>query len=140
MAAMTHVFERVFLTCPYVHARRHLRQVLGTFAREGTVQSLALDKAVLVRFEPGSEPTHFEDVWNVFWTAGGEGPHPDFSGAISVQAGEALGGSVLELHGDYTPRLGSAGQTFDLVLGARIAGATARALLAGIAQQLDASN
>lgn len=138
MGTMTHIFEKVFLACTYAHARDNLREVLQGFARTGTVQRLALDEGVaLVRYEQGSDPTHFDDVWQVYWTTDGGGAYPDFGGAISVQAGEALGGAMLELHGDFTPPLGNAGEPFDFMAAQKMASAAGRALLSSIAGKVE---
>jgi len=143
---MTHVFERLYLTCPYARARDFLRDALEPAAlgqRRHTVplgasRAEALDKNVVVRYERGRDPMHFDEPWRVFWTPEDGGPYPDFSGELTVRADETYRGSVLELHGDYAPPLGAVGRAFDMVLGAKIATATARTLLAQIGAQLQA--
>lgn len=140
---MTHVYERIFLKCPYVRAREYLRESLEPAAESTSPQVLplaapltfvpgALEKNVLVRYERGRDPMHFDEPWHVFWTPEGGGPYPDFSGEITVRADESYNGAVLELHGDYAPPLGAVGKAFDMVIGAKIAASTARKLLGRI--------
>jgi hypothetical protein len=144
---MTHVFERTFLTCPYARARDYLRGALEPAAQDrlthvfplsGPLPGATIGKNVLVRYERGRDPMHFDEPWRVLWTPEESGPYPDFAGELIVRADEAHPGAVLELHGDYAPPLGAVGRAFDMVLGAKIASATARALLAQIRAQLDA--
>ena len=56
---------------------------------------------------------------------------PRFNGTLSSSAGEP-GKTILTLDGTYTPPLGVAGKAFDLIVGRKIATATARALLEDI--------
>jgi hypothetical protein len=81
---------------------------------------------------------HFDEPWRVAWTPEEAGPYPDFAGELIVRADDTYRGAVLELHGDYSPPMGTVGRAFDLVLGAKIAVATARALLEQIRSHLDA--
>lgn len=140
---MTHVYERIFLKCPYVRAREYLRESLEAAADEHATQVLplaapltfvpgTLEKNVLVRYERGRDPMHFDEPWSVYWTPEGGGPYPDFAGEITVRADESYSDAVLELHGDYAPPLGAVGKAFDMVIGARIAASTARRLLSEI--------
>lgn len=143
---MTHIYERLFLRCPYVRAREYLREALESAATGNSVQTLpltaplafvpgTLEKNVLVRYERGSDPLHFDEPWNVYWTPEGGGPYPDFAGQITVRADESYRGALLELMGDYAPPFGAVGRAFDMVIGAKIASATAKSLL----QQIGAS-
>lgn len=145
---MTHIYERIFLKCPYVRAREYLRESLEAAADGQTVQSLpltaplafvpgTLEKNVLVRYERGKDPLHFDEPWNVYWTPDGGGPYPDFAGELTVRADESYRGAVLELQGDYVPPFGPVGRAFDLVLGAKIASATAKDLLRQIARVME---
>ncbi len=145
---MTHIYERIFLKCPYVRAREYLRESLEAAAQGKDVQSLpltaplaflpgALEKNVLVRYERGHDPLHFDEPWKVFWTPEGGGPFPDFGGELTVRADENYRGAVLELCGEYAPPFGPVGRAFDMVLGARIASATAKELLRQIAEKME---
>lgn len=143
---MTHIYERLFLRCPYVRAREYLRLALESAADGKSEQTLpltaplsfvpgTLEKKVLVRYERGSDPLHFDEPWNVYWTPEGGGPYPDFAGELTVRADESYRGAMLELTGDYAPPFGAVGRAFDMVIGAKIASSTAKSLL----QQIGAS-
>lgn len=146
---MTHIYERHFLRCPYVRAREYLREALQNAADGKSVQSLplrvplplvpggTLQKSVLVRYERGKDPLHFDEPWNVYWTPEGGGPYPDFSGELAVRADESYRTAVLEISGDYAPPLGAMGRAFDMVLGAKIASSTAKLLLQQIAAPME---
>jgi len=145
---VTHIYERLFLKCPYVRAREYLREALEAAADGKTVQTLALtapltfvpgtlEKNVLVRYERGRDPLHFDEPWNVYWTPQNGGPYPDFAGEITVRADESYRGAVLELTGDYAPPFGPVGRAFDMVLGTKIAASTARSLLRRIADTME---
>lgn len=145
---MTHVFERHVLHCPYVRARQYLRESLEAAAADGSIHTLpltatlsiipgALEKNVLVHYEPSVDPLHFDEPWKVRWTPENGGPYPDFSGEITIRADETYQNAVLELCGDYVPPLGLPGQVFDMAIGSRIASGTARALLQTIAGEME---
>ncbi|HKU66238.1 MAG TPA: hypothetical protein VJP85_00525 [Candidatus Baltobacteraceae bacterium] len=145
---MTHIYERLFLQCPYVRAREYLREALQAAADGKMSETLpltapiplvpgALEKSVLVRYERGRDPLHFDEPWNVYWTPEGGGPYPDFAGQMTVRADESYRGAILELAGDYAPPFGAVGRAFDMALGAKIASATAKALLHQIALRME---
>ena len=145
---MTHIYERLFLHCPYVRARGYLREALESAADRHAVQTLplsaalafipgTLEKNVLVRYERGSDPLRFDEPWRVRWTPEGGGPYPDFAGELTVRADESYRGAILELTGEYVPPLGAVGLAFDIILGARIAAATAKALLRQIGSGME---
>ena len=145
---MTHIYERIFLKCPYIRAREYLRDSLEAAVDGKTVQSLpltaplafvpgTLEKNVLVRYERGKDPLHFDEPWDVYWTPEGGGPYPDFAGTLTVRADESYRAAVLELQGDYVPPFGTVGRAFDMVLGAKIASATAKDLLRQIARVME---
>ena len=144
---MTHIYERLFLKCPYVRAREFLRESLEASVG-GNVQTLplkarlafvpgTLEKNVLVRYERGRDPLHFDEPWNVIWTPEGGGPYPDFAGELTVRADESYRGAVLELQGDYVPPFGAVGRAFDIALGQRIASSTAQTLLRDIGDRME---
>lgn len=137
---MTHIYERRIISCPYVRAREYLRESLQAIADGKTPQTLPLstplavvpgsvEKNVVVRYERGRDPLHFDEPWKVYWTPEGGGPYPDFAGELTVRADETYRGAVLELTGDYAPPFGALGRGFDMLVGAKIASATAKALL-----------
>ena len=93
-------------------------------------------KRVLVRYERGCDPLHFDEPWNVFWTPEGGGPYPDFAGELTVRADENFRGAVLELTGEYVPPLDD-GRALDIVESAKITSAAAKELLARIARYIE---
>ena len=87
-------------------------------------------------FELSEDPLRFDEVWKVCWHPYGGGPYPDFEGTLAIRSRDG-GGCTLELDGNYEPPLGQFGRVFDAVLGARIASATARELLADLAEEIE---
>jgi hypothetical protein len=135
---VTHIYERLFLNCPYARAREYLRAELTSSADRKAVHSLPFTiPSVLVRYERGRDPLHFDEPWNVYWTPEHGGPYPDFAGEITVRADETYSGAILEISGDYSPPFGAFARTFDMVAGAKMASATARALIGKIAERLE---
>jgi hypothetical protein len=135
---VTHIYERLFLNCPYVRAREYLREELEVAADRKATHSLSFTTpAVLVRYERGRDPLHFDEPWNVYWTPEHGGPYPDFAGEMTVRADGTYRGAMLEISGDYSPPFGAAGRAFDMAAGAKMASATARALLGEIAERLE---
>src|SRR5665213_4150864 len=148
---MTQLLERQFLTCPYGLAKGYLDSEYGAAAghellwhlRAPSIAAKAdapldLEKDVDVKIRRGEDPMHFDEPWDVTWSPHGGGPYPDFEGTLTIRADESWEVSVLELSGSYKPPLGFAGAAFDALLGARLAAATAKALLAEIGRHLEA--
>ncbi|HET9392452.1 MAG TPA: hypothetical protein VFO29_02845 [Candidatus Rubrimentiphilum sp.] len=138
----TRVYERYRTNCPYVRAREYLHGALqGVVDNQRTVtltlKAGTLEKPVLVTYERGEDPMRFDEPWLVHWTPKDGGPYPDFDGEIIVRADESYRSAILELRGEYTPPLGTFGQAFDLLVGSRIAAATARTLLEQIARIME---
>jgi hypothetical protein len=97
---------------------------------------MELSKAVTVTFGAAVDPMHFDQPWRIHWTPE-SGLYPQFEGELTVRADETYETSRLELRGSYSPPGGIAGAAFDWVVGARIASATARALLAHIGDEME---
>ncbi len=144
----TTIYERQLTQCPYARARGYLHEAVeGSIHKAGeTMLPLkarlpllkgTIEKNVLVRYGKGEDPLRFDEPWLVHWTPEGGGPYPDFDGELTVRADESYRRAVLELRGEYKPPLGPFGQAFDLVLGAKIAARTARALLEEIARVME---
>ena len=143
---MTNITERHFVPCPYGLAKSFLASEL--FPTDGgqlewilhvappTPKGIELSKDVDVFVSRAIDPMHFDEPWHVTWTPHGGGPYPTFSGTLTVRADEDWNVSALELKGSYEPPLGPAGKAFDLILGARLATLTAKALLARIGDRL----
>lgn len=144
----TTIYERQLTNCPYVRAREYLHEAIEGAAQDGGAVTLplkanlpllkgAVEKDVLVSYSKGQDPLRFDEPWLVHWTPEGGGPYPDFNGELTVRADESYRRAILELRGEYTPPLGTFGQAFDLILGAKIAAGTARTLLQGIARSME---
>lgn len=88
---------------------------------------------VSLRGEKGRAQLH--DEMQLHWEAV-SGPYPRFDGAFTMQP-VALQ-TELRLAGGYDPPMGFVGDAFDAVIGAKIARATARALLEDLKGLLEA--
>lgn len=144
----TTIYERQLTNVPYVRARAYLKDSVEGVIRNTGVARLplkaslpllkgAIEKDVLVSYRRGVDPLRFDEPWGIHWTPEGGGPYPDFKGELTVRADESYRRAVLELRGVYMPPLGTFGHAFDLVLGAKIASRTARALLQEIAGEME---
>jgi len=71
----------------------------------------------------------------VHWTPN-SALYPEFDGNVLVRAEDTYAVAALEIDGGYTPPGGPLGNVFDLLLGRRIAHATARALLKRIGSEM----
>lgn len=139
---VTHVYERYVTNCPYVRAREYLHAALESVVKNHRTTTLSLkagmlEKPVIVSYERGVDPMRFDEPWRVHWTPEGGGPYPDFDGEITVCADYSYRSAILELRGEYVPPLGTFGQAFDLLVGSRIAAATARTLLQQLAHVME---
>jgi hypothetical protein len=144
---MTRITESLHLACPYVRSRAYLHELLESPAAGGAPQLLHLttsvpgtnieiEKGVRVTYAHGSDPMHFDEPWTVQWTPEPGGVYPAFSGTLTVRADETYSGSILELEGQYSPPLGTAGKMFDKAFGQRIAGLTMQTLLSNLASEM----
>lgn len=143
---MTTIDQRHFIPCPYGLAKTFLAGEL--FPTDGerlewvlhvappAPSGIDLSKDVDVYVSRAADPMHFDEPWTVTWTPHGGGPFPTFSGTLTVRADEDWNVAALELSGAYEPPLGPAGKAFDLLLGSRLATATAKALLSQIGDRI----
>lgn len=143
---MSEVYEHRVVACPYKIAREYLAGDMKERAQTQTPITLTLraplagadvTKNVLVTFARSTDPMHFDEPWSVHWTPEDGGPYPDFSGELTVRADEDYTTAILELCGEYKPPGGLLGAAFDRALGAKIASATAKSLLAEIAAGME---
>jgi hypothetical protein len=141
---MSDLLERRVVRCPYHLAQQYLAQIVEArvAAPSPLTLSLALPgaeltKEVVVTYGAGVDPMHFDQPWRVHWEPKG-GPYPEFDGELTVRADETYESAQLELKGSYRPPGGALGEAFDFAVGARIASATAQALLQQIAGALEA--
>ena len=142
---MSALHQQRSLRVPYRAAREALHAKLAPLAASARSARIEL-RAPLVTmkathdveaiFELAEDPLRFDEVWRVCWHPYGGGPYPDFEGVLAVRSCDG-GGCTLELDGQYEPPLGQFGRVFDAVLGARIASATARELLADLAEEIE---
>ena len=144
---MTNLFQRRFLPCPYGLAQKYLRGELAgdspewqlhvTAPKSGIRLPFDLSKAVDVTVRAAADPMHFDRPWQVTWAPHGGGPYPTFDGTLTVRADENWDVAALELSGTYDPPMGIAGKVFDAVVGARLAAATAKELLAHLGRSIE---
>lgn len=136
---MSNLYQRRYLNCPYKRAKELLADAASAAATSGDgrllrlrlpiAEGASLSKEVSIVLERGTDPMHFDEVWNVRWEPTPGGIYPAFSGTLTIRADERYETSILELVGSYQPPLGAVGTAFDSVVGSRIAHATAREFL-----------
>jgi len=143
---MSELLERRVVHCPYHLARQYLQDDLASRVASGESGPLSLTlavpggelvKQVVVTYDRAADPMHFDQPWRVHWKPQA-GPYPDFDGELTVRADETYESSLLELKGSYRPPGGTLGAAFDWAVGARIAGATAQALLERVGDEMEA--
>jgi len=122
---MTHLTERHFVRCAYVVARRLLQAELEP--ADGSLAWRLHD--VDANVSRSVDPLHLDGPWAVTWRPHGDGPFPSFAGTLTIRADDDANVAVLELDGTYDPPLGPVDDAFDLLAAARLATATAEALL-----------
>jgi hypothetical protein len=135
--------ETIDVTCPTFYAMHHAERFFTVHRRDHTPGALTLRVDLSSLKVPGSTQarhevrvTHnlTEDQGKkrlaLSWDPEDQSV-PSFAGTLTCHEKEA-GKTTLRLEGSYTPPLGVAGKAFDLVVGHKIASATARALLVDI--------
>jgi hypothetical protein len=138
---MTKIVQRRIVACPYNLAKGYLdREFQGDVPGLSWRLRVSADvvKDVDVQVRRAEDPMHFDEPWTVTWVPHGGGPYPSFKGTLTVRADEDWTGSELELSGSYDPPFGAAGKAFDLLLGERLATATAKTLLDEIGSRFEA--
>ena len=142
---MSELLERRIVGCPYNLAQRYLGESVGPHAASGEPSRLALRlavpggelvKEVVVTYGAAVDPMAFDRPWRIHWTPLA-GPYPQFEGVLTVRADETYRSAQLELAGSYLPPGGALGAAFDWVAGARIAAATAQALLERLGTEME---
>jgi hypothetical protein len=142
---MSELHKTHIVRLPYHLAQRYLADSVGAHAASGEESALTLTapgpgmeltKGVMVNFGTAVDPMHFDQPWRIHWKPQG-GPYPEFEGELTVRADETWETSRLELRGSYRPPGGIAGAAFDLVVGGRIASATAQALLRRLGDDME---
>jgi uncharacterized protein YndB with AHSA1/START domain len=140
--------ETIDVECPTFYAMHHAERFFTVHRRDVTPGMLTL-RVDLSRLKlPGTsqalhevrvqhELIEADDAKHIALSWDPEDQSvPRFSGTLSCQAKDA-GETTLTLDGTYTPPLGIAGAAFDLILGRKIAAATARGLLEDIRQFIE---
>lgn len=145
---MSNLYQRRYLNCPYNRAKELLAEAVEAAATSGdagllrlrlpVTDTASLSKDVLVSFERGDDPMHFDQPWKVRWEPAAGGLYPVFTGTLTIRADDSYETSMLELAGSYEPPLGALGAAFDAVVGSRIAHGTARDLLRTIGTGIEA--
>lgn len=145
---MAEVRETLHVRCPRDDAYEELRTMLLESSHWGLPQALLLtvkvpwtgielSKEVHVEYTVPAGSSH--DIIGVRWTPAPGGIYPSFDGELRVLPGNHAYSSVLELVGHYTPPLGILGKGFDAAVGHKVAEATMKYLLDGLASGILAS-
>ncbi len=141
---MSELLERRVVRCPYHLAQRYLAENIesrlnapGPLTLTLALPGAELVKEVVVTYGAAFDPMHFDQPWKVHWEPKA-GPYPVFDGELTVRADETYESSLLELKGAYRPPGGALGAAFDWAVGARIASATAQALLERVGSEIEA--
>jgi len=140
--------ETIDVLCPPFYAMHHAERFFTVHRRDHTPGTLTLrvDLSSL-KFPGTSEARHEVRVTHERVEEDGHGklrlswdPQdqtvPQFAGTLS-SCEKGPGTATLLLEGTYKPPLGVAGAAFDLVVGRKIAAATARALLGDIKEFIE---
>ncbi|MBV8637862.1 MAG: hypothetical protein JO322_07225 [Candidatus Eremiobacteraeota bacterium] len=141
---MSSVTGSVYLHCPLERVIAYLHEGFAAIASTGPrrqelrarvpVAGIELSKAVLIGCMPLDDTS---GRWVVTWEPESGGIYPTFEGELSARE-HHKGETVLELDGEYTPPLGSAGAMFDKLLGHRLATDTAQEFLMELAAEMRA--
>ncbi len=142
---MSHIDRRLSVACPLGQARKRLEAFFRTSGnREGDTLKLSLhveipiagfakaidlSRSVIATIRAHARPEDMEARYRVQWAAQKPGPFPLFSGEMLVEGAADYDSFVLHLTGNYTPPFGALGGAFDLLVGRRLAAATASNLL-----------
>lgn len=135
---MTKISEHVYVDVPleripklaeaYLESLPYSEREGAHTVLRGWVANVVVECEVLLKLSPLGHSANRE-VLEIAWRPIGEGPYPSFAGTLVAEALNAVS-CRLELNGEYRPPGGILGAAFDAVLGRRIAGESARDLLA----------
>lgn len=126
---MTHVFERIYVRCPYAAARRYVH--------EDALHLVPPIPPYTMHLEHADDPLRFDERLRVEWTPKEGAPYPHFTGEVVLRADPDMSTTVLEISGDYVPPFGAPGRAFDLLVGQKIASATAKSVLHHMAEDIE---
>ena len=145
---MTEVFGNLTVNAPYsvamdaivrrLKVQKNKISLLVPFRKLGIGTNLGVERTVIVAFVPlhGSKGTQrLHDELEFTWEPDGGGPFPVFCGSLKMHPNGSR--TELVLSGEYQPPGGKLGEAFDVVIGKRIAQATAQTLLEQLQQDLE---
>lgn len=95
----------------------------------GQERGLCVDREVWVEAWRDRDDLKLNELIRVTWTPEGKVAFPKFSGTLVVSGDGDPSRSHVELDGTYEPPLGAAGESFDAVIGRKLAESTAREFL-----------
>ena len=130
-------FDRYILNLPRSERARgselRLRVPLDSVGLRGDV---AIDRDVVMSFEPIANPQGLEHGVSTGWMPVGNSALPVFHGSLRITAATPKS-SVIVLDGEYEPPFGTLGKMFDAAIGKRIAEATGDELLKTLAETIE---
>ncbi len=151
---MTTLSERALVHCSVNQAARRLTHYFrargnsdGDTARlnlradvalPGSRDGVRLERTAIATIVPIHRPGQIMPHYGVTWAPERNGPYPTLHGDLAIENADDYNAFYLVLTGTYEPPLGVVGAAFDAAIGHRIAAATARNLLATIADSIEA--
>ena len=150
---MSHLDQRVTVTCPLAQAAMRLRD----FFREtrnsaaetakltigldvdisGRLAPLRLQQEIVATIQSHHLPADMTPRYRVVWAPQTPGWLPLFEGELVVDGNSDFDSFGLRLSGSYTPPFGLFGKGFDVAVGNRVAEATAKDLLERIKHSIE---
>lgn len=140
---MSTINARLYFSLPFELAQEYFNEGLAKVAETGLHElqlnarvpatTIELSKNVMAECFPNPEDPN---SWNIRWIPEPGGLYPSFEGTLSARANDEDGSTILEVTGQYTPPLGTAGAAFDHLLGRRLTSDTAHNLLLNVAAEM----
>jgi hypothetical protein len=141
---MTAIVEKELVHAPLASANMFLETFFAAHAGPKAAGARILLHAgdaarpAIVTLQPAHRPEDMTPRYHVHWEAESGGPYPVYDGELRIDADEDYDAFWLVLDGTYEPPGGPAGKVFDVVIGRRIATASARGLLTQIRAEIEA--
>jgi len=151
----THIAQRTLVHCPAAQAagrlNAYMRELgggngdaaqLSLFIQPrvpGLSADLRLERAVRVTLKPRTRSSDMTPHYAIHWESAEPGPFPTFDGELRVENDEDYDAFALVVEGSYEPPFGLLGESFDRIVGARIAATCTRNLVAGIAEAVESA-
>lgn len=147
---MTHICERLVVHCPDQDASRYLAAFVAEHqVGDGSVHIalrpaivMSADRRSLIERRVVATLNSLQSIndphptYSVTWLPKGDGPSPEFAGALAVESSPQDDCFSLILSGDYEP-FGGVGAMFGASRGRRIAHVSGRDVLRSIANQVE---